>query len=140
MQLKLMWSDTLPRSKQASLFLISQPYVSHKLRERPKLEARINDNPTALSSKRPRIVTCPEVERALVLWVQHMETLGETVTGGMLREKRKHFEVELKVPDEEKFLGEGWVASFCKTYKIREHQRHGESGSVDLEAVEAERK
>ena len=58
----------------------------------------------------------------------------------MLREKRKRFEVELKVPDEEKHLGEGWVASFCKTYKIWEHQCHGELGSVDLEAVEAERK
>ena len=66
-----------------------------------------------------------------------METLCETVTGGMLREKRKCLEVELKVPDEEKLLGEGWVASFCKTYKIQEHRCHGESGSVDLEAVEA---
>jgi hypothetical protein len=24
---------------------------------------------------------------------------------------------------------------FCKTYKIKEHRRHGEAGSVDLEAV-----
>jgi Tc5 transposase DNA-binding domain len=101
--------------------IFDQSTLSRKLRERPKMEARINDNPAALSSKRPRIVTCPQVEHALVLWVQHMEGMGEVVTGPMLREKRRRFEDELQTPEEERLTGEGWVASFCRTYRLREH-------------------
>jgi hypothetical protein len=103
------------------------------------MEARIADNPAALSSKRPRIVTSPEVECALVLWVQHMEVRGKVVTGPMLREKRKRFEDELRVPKEERLPGEGWVSSFCKAFNIREHRLHGEAGSVNCQAVEVER-
>lgn len=142
--------DTHPSATQADVvrhfatlqtgkLIFNQSTLSRKLRERPKMEARINDNPAALSSKRPRIVTSPDVERALVLWVQHMEVKGEVVTGPMLREKRKRFEDELKVPEEERLSGDGWVSSFCKAYNIREHRRHGEAGSVDREAVKVER-
>ncbi|KIM50827.1 hypothetical protein SCLCIDRAFT_144589 [Scleroderma citrinum Foug A] len=57
----------------------------------------------------------------------------------MLREKRSRFEDEFQVPEKERLLGEGWLHSFCKTYNIREHRRHGEAGSVDTVAVEVER-
>ena len=119
--------------------IFDQSTLSRKLRNRPQMEARVNSNPIALSSKRPRMVTRPDVERALYLWVQHMENKGEALTGPMLREKRARFEEEFKVPEEERLKGEGWLHSFCKTYKIREYRRHGEAGSVDLVAVEAER-
>ena len=143
--------DTHPTTSQAGIvqhfatlkkgkLIFNQSTLSRKLQERPKLEARVNDNPAALSSKRPRVVTCPQVERALVLWIQHMEAIGEVVTGPMLREKRKRFEEELQVPDKERLPGDGWVASFCKTYNIRERRRHGEAGSVNYEDVEVERR
>jgi hypothetical protein len=48
----------------------------------------IKDNPNALSSKRPRIVTRPDVDRALFLWIKQMEEKGEHVNGPMLKEKR----------------------------------------------------
>jgi hypothetical protein len=54
----------------------------------------------------------------------------------MLRDKRPGFEGEFNVPENERLPGEGWVASFCK---IKEYQRHGEAGSVDMAEVEAER-
>ena len=47
-------------------------------------QSQIATNPTALSGKRAWIVTCPNVERALVLWVKHMEEKLEHVTGAML--------------------------------------------------------
>ena len=119
--------------------IFDQSTLSRKLRDRPKMEARVNENPTALSSKRPRIVTRPDIERAVYLWHLHMESKGETVTGPMLREKRARFEDEFDVPEKERLTGEGWLHSFCKTYRIREHRRHGEAGSVDLAAVEVER-
>jgi hypothetical protein len=56
----------------------------------------------ALSSKRVRIVTRPDVERALFKWVKHMEELGESVTGPMLVVKREKYEKALDVPPEER--------------------------------------
>jgi Tc5 transposase DNA-binding domain len=92
----------------------TQCTLSRKLRDRASLEARIDSNPSALSSKRPRIVVRPDVERALYLWVKHMEEKRETVSGPMLRAKRRRFEELFNVPEEERLPGDGWVASFCK--------------------------
>jgi hypothetical protein len=118
-----------------------QSALSKKLQKRHEMEARATANPTALSSKRPRVVTRPDVERAVLLWFRSMQEHGETVSGLMLSEKRTRFEKLLEVPDEERLGGSmGWVASFCRTYQIKEYRRHGEAGSVDLEGVEAERR
>ncbi|KIK30819.1 hypothetical protein PISMIDRAFT_6145 [Pisolithus microcarpus 441] len=67
-----------------------------------------------------------------------MEENGEHVTGPMLREKRQRFEGLLGVPEEERLTGDGWVASFTKTYHLQERRRHGEAASVDLTAVKDE--
>ena len=118
--------------------LFSQPTLSRKLDDRLDLENRVNANPSALSSKRPQVVTRPDVESALFLWVKHVESKGEQTNGQMLKEKRSRFEELFNVPNEERLLGDGWVASFCRAYKIREQRRHGEAGSVDLATVKAE--
>ncbi|KIK78813.1 hypothetical protein PAXRUDRAFT_162973 [Paxillus rubicundulus Ve08.2h10] len=103
------------------------------------MQAWASDTPNAFALKRPQIVTWPDVECALVLWVEDMENKGETVTGLMLREKQRRFEDRFQVPDHEQLLGDSWVQSFCKAYKIHEFQCHGEAASLDQEAVEAER-
>ncbi|KAF8230573.1 hypothetical protein L208DRAFT_1281085, partial [Tricholoma matsutake] len=97
--------------------------------------------PNALSSKCPHVVTWPYVEKALILWVQHMEAKGEMmVNSPMLLEKRAQFEKAFDVPQEERLIGDGWVPTFCAAYKMKEYQRHGEAGSVDLEAMEVEQR
>ncbi|KIJ04375.1 hypothetical protein PAXINDRAFT_122841 [Paxillus involutus ATCC 200175] len=68
-----------------------------------------------------------------------MEGKGETVNGPMLREKRRRFEDEFGVPEEKRLTGDGWIAPFCRAYKIKEYRRHGEAGSVDTDAVAIER-
>ena len=78
-------------------------------------QARLAASPTALSGKKARIVTRPDVERALVLWVKHMEEKLEHVTGAMLVAKRAKFEEKLGVPDVERLKSDGWVQKFCKT-------------------------
>ena len=80
----------------------------------------------ALSSKRPWVVTWPDVEEVLVHWVKHMEEKGETVNGPMLRVKREWFEKQMDVLENERLTGDGWVANFCSAYKIKEFRRHGE--------------
>ncbi|KAG2129524.1 hypothetical protein BD769DRAFT_1454445, partial [Suillus cothurnatus] len=60
--------DTHPHQSQAEIVLhfekeligalaFSQSALSRALKRRPELEARINSNPNALSSKRPRVVS-----------------------------------------------------------------------------------
>lgn len=68
-----------------------------------------------------------------------MEAKGEQVNGPMLKEKRHEFEELFNVPEEERLLGDGWLKSFCRAYKLREHRRHGKAASVDITAVAAER-
>ncbi|OJA15557.1 hypothetical protein AZE42_08176 [Rhizopogon vesiculosus] len=47
------------KNLQSGTLIFTQSTLSRKLKERSTLEARINDNPNALSSKRPRTVTRP---------------------------------------------------------------------------------
>jgi hypothetical protein len=65
-------------------------HLSKKGREED--QAKSLSTPVALSTKRARIVTRPDVEKALVLWVKHMEEKGETVSGPMLVAKREKYE------------------------------------------------
>ena len=77
-------------------------------------QSQLAVNPTALSGKKAWILTRPDVERALFLWVKHMEEKLEHVTGAMLVAKRAKFEDKLGVPDAEQLKSDGWVQGFCK--------------------------
>ncbi|KAG1808499.1 hypothetical protein EV424DRAFT_1279281, partial [Suillus variegatus] len=88
--------------------IFNQSTLSRKLQQRSKMEARVNSHPNALSTKRPHAVVRPDVERfvylqrALILWIRHMENKGETVTGLMVKEKQRRFEEEFQVPETER--------------------------------------
>jgi hypothetical protein len=78
-------------------------------------QQKVASNPIALSVNRPYIVTRPDVERPLVLWVKHMEEKGEQVTRPMLMMKHTKYKDALNVPAEEKLWSDGWIPNFCKT-------------------------
>lgn len=101
--------------------LFDQATLSRKLKpmERQKLEARAAATPNGLSSKRDRVVTRPDVERALALWVTEMNKKNETVSERMLMEKRRRFEVHFEVPENERMADSmGWLQSFKTTYAV----------------------
>ena len=121
------WYDTnQPVSQEATVnhfkhlrddaLVFNQGTLSHHLTQK----GREQDNTklvamlTALSSKRVCIVTRPDVEEALRLWVQHMESKRETVSQAMLVEKRAQFEDMLAVPESEKLGSCGWVQKFLQ--------------------------
>ena len=81
---------------------------------RQKDQERLAATPTALSTKKARIVTRPDMEEALRLWVEHMEQRRETVTGAMLVEKRAQFEDKLNVPENERLRSGGWVQKYLR--------------------------
>ncbi|KAJ7584558.1 hypothetical protein C8J56DRAFT_789658, partial [Mycena floridula] len=94
-------------TRREGALIFTQSALSKKLSARTVLEARVDSNPTALSSKRPRVVTRPDVERALLLWFHGMEDRGETVSGLMLGEKHHRFEKLFDVPEAECLTGTG---------------------------------
>ena len=99
--------------KQDALFF-TQPTLSHKLGDWQTIEARATSFPNALSSHRIWVVTHPDIEAALGLWVDHMHDKGEAVNRSMLFAKWQWFEDQLEVPESERLTGMGWIMSFCK--------------------------
>ena len=77
------------------------------------MEAWMHSNPNALSSKQPCIITRPDVDCALKLWVQYMEQKLEVFNASMLIAKWAAFEDSLNALEEERLPGPGWVSSFC---------------------------
>ncbi|KAK7025913.1 hypothetical protein R3P38DRAFT_2419837, partial [Favolaschia claudopus] len=75
--------------KDGGKLLFTQSALSKKLKRKAELRAAVSADPSALSLKRARVVTCPEVDEALGLWARDMEEKRQTVTGPMLIEKRK---------------------------------------------------
>ena len=67
--------------------IFDQGSLSRNLRKRNQREAEVTANPAALSSKRARVVTCPDVDQALWMWVQDRMTKSRTVSGPELGEK-----------------------------------------------------
>ena len=121
-------------------------------------QAKLTATPSALSSKCIHIVTRPDVEETLWLWVEHMESKQETVSQLMLIEKGAQFEDMLGVPESQRLWSNGWCQKLLQTwvvmlptvfidhdwltlwprYNLKEYQRHGEAASVNLEAVARE--
>jgi len=105
------------RNLREGALIFDQASLSRHLTKkgRQKDQERLAATPTALSAKKARIVTRPDVEEALRLWVEHMERRRETVTGAMLVEKRARFEDKLNVPENERLRSGGWVQKFLRT-------------------------
>ena len=106
--------DTLPQpinqgevakylaTRPEGALLFSQSTLLRKLWHQSEMDVHVDSNPNALSCKRPRIVTRPDVDRALWLWVQQMERRGEVVNSRMLMAKWEVFEETLNVPEDER--------------------------------------
>ena len=64
------------KTRREGALEFTQSTLSRKLKNRTELEQRVNSHPNALSGKRPRAVTSPEVEKALVFWVRRHWSFG----------------------------------------------------------------
>ena len=124
-------------------------------KEHEQDQAKLIATPSALSSKHIHIVTRPDVEEALQLWVEHMESKRETMSQPMLIEKRAWFEDMLSVPESQRLQSNGWCQRFLlmwvemlptvfidhdwltlwPRYNLKDYWRHGEGASVNLKAV-----
>ena len=98
--------------------IFDQGSLSRNLWKRNQREAEVTANPAALSSKRARVVTRPDVDQALWMWVQDRMTKSRTVSGLELDGKRKIFEERFKVPETERLSETGWQQAFYKRSSI----------------------
>lgn len=102
--------------------LFKQPALSKKLPQKDQIRAMVaTGEPNALSRERARVVTSPEVDKALSLWAQDMEQKRRNITGAILIEQRKRFEAALKIPEDQRLTGTGWLDSFKKADAIVFH-------------------
>jgi hypothetical protein len=76
-------------------------------------------------------VTNPLLEEALSLWIAGRESRGEPYTGPLLIEKAKRFAKELNISSTDLSFSAGWLSGFKKRHGLKQHRRHGESGSTD---------
>jgi hypothetical protein len=100
--------------QRESPLCFTQATLSRKLKKRAEIESLVKANPAALSARRQRVVVSPEVERALVLWVDDMLANSRVVNGTVLTAKRKALEEKFKVPPEKRLTDRGWLGSFYK--------------------------
>lgn len=105
--------DHFANRREGSL-QFSQGTLSRKLKKRGDIEAMVKVNPAALSARRKRVVVSPEVERALMLWVDDMLANGHVINGPLLTAKRKILEDKFNVPPEKRLTDKGWLQGFYR--------------------------
>ena len=119
------WVDEHPYATQAETvkhfatrpegaLMFDQGTLSRNLGKRSRRESEVAENPAALSSKRARVVTRPDVDRALWMWVQDRMSKSRAVSGPVLSEKRRIFEEKFQVPDAERLSETGWLQAFYR--------------------------
>jgi hypothetical protein len=101
-------------SREEGSLNFDQATLSRRLKRRGDIEATVKANPAALSARRQRVVVSPEVERALMLWVQDMLANGHVVNGPVFVAKRKILEDKFNVPPKKRLSDKGWLQSFYK--------------------------
>ena len=74
----------------------------------------VKANLAALSARRQCVVVAPEVERALLHWVEDMLANSHVVNGPLLTEKRKDLEKKFNIPPEKRLTDKGWLSGFYK--------------------------
>ncbi|CAK5282048.1 unnamed protein product [Mycena citricolor] len=96
------WAD-----KDSCKLLFTQSALLKKIKKKDEIQAYVANILGAQSQKHARVVTCPTVDEALLLWVQDMEQKKNTVMGVMLVEKRKQLEEVMNVPNKKHLMGMG---------------------------------
>jgi hypothetical protein len=94
-------------------------------------------SPQERAAKRVKQTELLEVTEMMELWVTGACNEGVHLTGDILRTKWRQFEELAGVPEEDRLkCSNGWLEAIKKRLGLRNWKRHGESGSVDPEAVE----
>ena len=90
------------------------------------------------SSTRARLGQHPNLEAAVVLWLNDVRSRNAVVNDEMMLEKARKFGAELHI---ENFnYSRGWLSRLKERHGISSHKLHGESASADIAIVDNGRK
>ncbi|KAJ3544961.1 hypothetical protein NMY22_g2609 [Coprinellus aureogranulatus] len=119
----------------------SQPSISTWVKKEKELREEYESaSAHGRAAKRARQTELPEVTEMMELWVTGACNEGVHLTGDVLRTKWRQFEELAGVPEDERLkCSNGWLDAIKKRLGLKNWKRHGESGSVDPEAVERDR-
>ncbi|KAK0204313.1 hypothetical protein DFS33DRAFT_1454557 [Desarmillaria ectypa] len=98
----------LCKASYGDLFFTQSTLSRHLAKEgRKKDQDALLEDPSALSCKQYRIFVRPDVDKALYLRFKSTEAEGKIVSGPVLVEKRRRFEEQTDVPEDEWLKSEG---------------------------------
>ncbi|CED83930.1 HTH CenpB-type DNA-binding domain [Phaffia rhodozyma] len=134
------WMDKNPKSNQLRTvehfknnpdgpsLIFNQATLSRNLKKRQLIEERAETTHNGRSLKRARKVKFPDVEAALLRWIEEGEYRP---TGLRIKERFMAFQIELGVPVEERLKGtNGWLDSFLSTHGLRPKIRLKQEGML----------
>lgn len=111
---------------------VTQSTISNTLRRSAEL---LNVDNLNEGSRRQKMVTFPLMEEALLQWFQSYQSMIN-ISGDLMKEKGAFFLTKL-YPDAKSFdFSNGWLERFKHRHGIKSFRRFGESGTVDMQAVE----
>lgn len=102
--------------------------------------APVEFTPTSSSAaKRVRTAAWPELEEALLSWIQRTE-VDLVITGDLLRIKATQFWEQLPQYSNSPLpqWSNGWLCKFIKRQGLQTRRRHGEASSVDAEMARSQ--
>jgi len=93
-------------------------------------------SPSDVNKQKTKSPKYPEIESALILWINQALLAKKVITGDIIVEKSKRFAELLGIDD---FKGsDGWVTSFKQRHNIKQYNLHGEAGSAPPEEIIAQ--
>lgn len=131
-------------------FALPRPLAKTTLRDiLNKSDRGADDTELSPSRKASHKARCPQLETALVAWIQRCEELRlPIVTGATIRQKAKKICSELLARGLPSHVSKqltamtfsaGWLARFQSRNRLKSRRVHGEASSVDPAAVESGR-
>lgn len=112
---------------------VAQPTISRWISNKGSHEGGSNPN-----RKRNSQVKHEEMEERLIEWFNKYQHCAN-MTGDLIKRKAEKIRDDLDIPIASMKVSNGWLDSFKKRHGIRQYQRFGESGEVDMAYVESER-
>ncbi|CAE6471495.1 unnamed protein product [Rhizoctonia solani] len=103
----------IPPLRAMGFTTICQSTVSRFVKNESQIRqcaAEQNEN-----AKRASVVVLPEVEDALLSWVQQQQEQGHSISGDAIAERGREICDELQVPEDQRIgFSRGWLDSFKK--------------------------
>jgi len=124
-------SDKVPEWKQKQLgewaaetfkldFVPSQPTISIVLRQGGKpVKVRVSKKKKKEKERKPKVVKCPQVDRAMLQWLEMQIEKDEAVTVAKVQAKALELVQQLKVTVTGFAVSQSWVDSFMRHHVLQ---------------------